>query len=72
MPSLLSSPKRIKSLAEYMTAVLETNEPDPWLLALSDIARAKGMTQVAKDAGPGRESLYKDSLPAQRRDLKRP
>ena len=52
-----------KAIAEYMTAVLETNEPDPWLLALSDIARAKGMTQVAKDAGPGRESLYKALAP---------
>lgn len=46
-----------------MTAVLETNEPDLLLLALSDVARAKGMAQVAKDAGLGRESLYKALAP---------
>ena len=48
-----------EAIAEYMTAVLETNEPDLLLLALSDVARAKGMAQVAKDAGLSRESLYK-------------
>ena len=52
-----------ESIAEYMTAVLETNEPDLLLLALSDVARAKGMAQVAKDAGLGRESLYKALAP---------
>ena len=52
-----------EAIAEYMTAVLETNEPDLLLLALSDIARAKGMAQVAKDAGLGRESLYKALAP---------
>ena len=46
-----------------MTAILETNEPDLLLLALSDVARAKGMAQVAKDAGLGRESLYKALAP---------
>ena len=51
------------AIAEYMTAVLETNDPDLLLLALSDVARAKGMTQVAKDAGLGRESLYKALAP---------
>ena len=52
-----------EAIAEYMTAVLETNEPDLLLLALSDVARAKGMAQVAKDAGLGRESLYKALAP---------
>lgn len=52
-----------EAIAEYMTAVLETNDPDLLLLALSDVARAKGMTQVAKDAGLGRESLYKALSP---------
>lgn len=47
-----------EAIAEYMTAVLETNDPDLLLLALGDVARAKGMAQVAKDAGLGRESLY--------------
>lgn len=51
------------AIAEYMTAVLETDDPDLLLLALGDIARAKGMAQVAKDAGLGRESLYKALAP---------
>lgn len=52
-----------EAIAEYMTAVLETNDPDLLLLALGDVARAKGMTQVARDAGLGRESLYKALAP---------
>ncbi|MGQ0711552.1 MAG: addiction module antidote protein [Rhodoferax sp.] len=51
------------TIAEYMTAVLETDDTQLLLLALSDVARAKGMTQVAKDAGLGRESLYKALAP---------
>ena len=51
------------AIAEYMTAVLETDDPDLLLLALADIARARGMAQVAKDAGLGRESLYKALAP---------
>ena len=51
------------AIAEYMTAVLETEDPDLLLLALSDVARARGMAQVAKDAGLGRESLYKALTP---------
>jgi len=52
-----------EAIAEYMTAILETNDSDLLLLALSDVARAKGMAQVAKDAGLGRESLYKALAP---------
>jgi probable addiction module antidote protein len=52
-----------EAIAEYLTAVLETNNPDLLLLALSDVARAKGMAQVAQDAGLGRESLYKALAP---------
>lgn len=51
------------AIAEYMTAILETGDPDLLLLALRDVARAKGMAQVAKDAGLGRESLYKALAP---------
>ena len=51
------------AIAEYMTAVLEADDPDLLLLALSDVARAKGMAQVAKDAGVSRESLYKALAP---------
>ena len=46
-----------------MSAVLEADDPDLLLLALADIARARGMAQVAKDAGLGRESLYKALAP---------
>ncbi|MES2018232.1 MAG: addiction module antidote protein [Pseudomonadota bacterium] len=51
------------AIAEYMTAVLDTEDTELFLLALSDVARAKGMAQVAKDAGLGRESLYKALAP---------
>ena len=51
------------AVAEYMTAVLETEDSDLLLLALGDVARARGMAQVAKDAGLGRESLYKALAP---------
>lgn len=51
------------AIAEYMTAMLEANEPDLLLLALGDIARARGMAQIAKEAGLGRESLYKALAP---------
>ena len=54
------------AVAEYMTAVLETDDVDLLLLALADVARARGMAQVAKDAGLGRESLYKALAPGAR------
>jgi probable addiction module antidote protein len=52
-----------EAVAEYMSAMLEANDPDLLLLALGDVARAKGMAQVAKEAGLGRESLYKALTP---------
>jgi probable addiction module antidote protein len=48
----------------YLEAALEENDPTLIAAALGDVARAKGMTQVAKKAGLGHESLYK-SLSAQ-------
>ncbi len=51
------------AIAEYMSAVLESGDSDLLLLALSDVARARGMAQVAADAGLGRESLYKALAP---------
>lgn len=51
------------AVAEYMNAVLESNDPDLLLLALGDIARARGMAQIAKETGLGRESLYKALAP---------
>ena len=48
-------------MTAYMEAVLEDAGGDPAFIAkaLGDIARAKGMTQVARDSGLSRESLYK-------------
>ena len=51
------------AIAEYMTAVLEADDTDLLLVALGDIARARGMAQIAKDTGLGRESLYKALAP---------
>jgi len=50
-----------EEMAEYLEACIEEAEGDAAFVAkaLGDIARAKGMTQVAKDAGLSRESLYK-------------
>jgi probable addiction module antidote protein len=46
-------------IAEYLNAALEDENPDSLLVALGDIAKARGMTKIAKDAGLRRESLYK-------------
>ncbi|MEW6300386.1 MAG: addiction module antidote protein [Thermodesulfobacteriota bacterium] len=51
------------AIAESLTAVREANEPDLLLLALGDRARARGMGQIAKEPGLGRESLYKALAP---------
>lgn len=50
-------------IAEYLTAALEDPDPDMFLVAVKNVARARGMTQLAKDAGLGRESLYKALAP---------
>jgi probable addiction module antidote protein len=52
-----------ETIAEYLTAALEDSNPDVFLTAVRDVARARGMTQLAKDAGLGRESLYKALAP---------
>jgi len=46
-------------ICAYLNEVLQHNDPDLLLLALGDIARARGMTYMARQAGVGRESLYK-------------
>ncbi|MBA2291192.1 MAG: putative addiction module antidote protein [Gemmatimonadales bacterium] len=50
-------------VAEYLNAALEDENPDVFLQAIADVAKARGMTQLAKDAGLGRESLYKALAP---------
>jgi len=48
-----------EDMAAYLEAALEENDPTLIAAALGDITRAKGMTQIAKKTGLGRESLYK-------------
>jgi len=46
-------------IAHYLEAVFEDGDPTLVAAALGDVARAKGMSQIAQAAGLGRESLYK-------------
>jgi probable addiction module antidote protein len=50
-----------EEMAAYLEACIEEADGDAAFIAkaLGDIARAQGMTQVARDAGLSRESLYK-------------
>ena len=52
-----------ETIAAYLTAALEDADPDAFLAAVKAVARARGMTQLAKDSGLGRESLYKALSP---------
>lgn len=45
--------------AEYLRQVMEDGDPALLAAALGDIAKARGMTQLARDTGLSRESLYK-------------
>ena len=51
------------SVAEYLTASLEMGDEQVLLNAIGAAARARGMSQLAKDSGLGRESLYKALAP---------
>jgi probable addiction module antidote protein len=55
--------KTKKDIVAYLDAALEDGDPELVKLALSNIARAKGMTEVAKRAGLSRPSLYKALSP---------
>lgn len=52
-----------ETIAEYLRAALENPDPDAFLTAVRDVAKARGISQVAEDAGVGRESLYKTLKP---------
>lgn len=56
MSEYLDSPEAI---AEYISQVLEDGDQDELLRAIGYIAKAKGMTQISRETGLGRESLYK-------------
>ena len=48
-----------QDVAEYLSQVLQDGDPTELASALGSIARARGMTQLAKDTGLSRESLYR-------------
>jgi len=48
-----------EDMAAYLEAALEDGDSSLVAAALGDIARAKGMTEIARETGLGRESLYK-------------
>jgi len=55
--------KTSEDVANYLTVVLEENDPAELAHALGVIARARGMTEVAKASGLTREALYKALRP---------
>lgn len=52
-----------QAIAEYLTVVLEENDPAALADALGTIARARGMSDIAKSSGITREALYKALRP---------
>lgn len=52
-----------EDMAAYLEAALEEGDASLIATALGDIARAKGMTEIARKTGLGRESLYKTLSP---------
>lgn len=55
--------KTDEDIVFYLEACLEEDDPALIMHALGVIARARGMTQVARETGLGRESLYKALSP---------
>ena len=52
-----------EDMAAYLNAALEDGNPAVLSAALGDIARAKGMTQLARETGISRDGLYKALSP---------
>lgn len=52
-----------EDMTAYLDAALEDGDPAVIVAVLGDIARAKGMSQIARSTGLGRESLYKALSP---------
>jgi probable addiction module antidote protein len=52
-----------EDMAAYLTVILEENDPALLATALGDIARARGMSEIAKASGVTREALYKALRP---------
>jgi probable addiction module antidote protein len=60
---ILDSLDSEEAIAEYLSQVMADGDDDELLRALGHVAKARGMAQLAKDAGVGRESLYKALKP---------
>lgn len=60
MSALLDSDEAI---GEYLAQVFEDGDSDEMIRAIGHVAKARGMAAIAKDAGLGRESLYKALAP---------
>ena len=52
-----------EAVAAYLSDILEANDPALLASALGDIARARGMSEIAKASGITREALYKALRP---------
>ena len=50
-----------RAMAAYLTDILQANDAGLLVAALGDIARARGMSEIAKAAGITREALYKST-----------
>ena len=50
-------------IAEFLTAALEDGDPEVFLSAIGQVAKARGMSAIAESTGLGRESLYKAFAP---------
>jgi probable addiction module antidote protein len=46
-------------IAAYLSAAAEDSDPNVLIAAIGDVAKARGMSEIAKRSGLGRESLYK-------------
>ncbi len=55
--------KTEKDIAEYLSIVMEENDPSLLAAVLGDIARARGMSEIAKASGITREALYRALRP---------
>jgi len=52
-----------ETIAEYLAVALKNPDPNVFLVAVRDVAKARGIANVATKAGLGRESLYKTLSP---------
>lgn len=55
-----------ESISEYLSAALDEDNPELFLLALGDVARSSGFSTIAAASGLGRESLYKSVSPGKK------